>query len=432
MPRVRRPWRRRLRHDNGPGHQRDGRHRQRFAIQLAARVTTWCSWRATWSDSRSWRPSCAANGASGGILPADLSDAAATHVASDRLADENAPVEILVNNAGFGMKKSFLVNDLEAEGGHIDVLVRARARALTRRGRAMKARGHRQIINVSSVAGWLASGTYSAAKSWVTVFSEGLAGELAGSGVTVTALSGLRAHRVPRPGQDPGRRLPGRDVARCPDAGARLPGRCRGGQGDPGASRSVTYKALSTLLQGRAPAVCALRGVVTTARPRAEGLPDPPFPHPVDGRMLDRWVMGPEPRCCRYRHLLRTAALDWQDSTPTGVDRSRSERSRPTSLGELRGAARHRLSIRARRHPPRRPSRGASGDVARQDCLSRVSIPTCWWGWRDWSWTTRSGGCWWPVTATSGTAPSRPGRDQSCQDHHQHWQRWQGGMEDGW
>lgn len=52
----------------------------------------------------------------------------------------------------------------------------------------MRERGHGAILNVSSVAGFTAMGSYAATKSWVRVFSEALATELAGTGVTVTAL----------------------------------------------------------------------------------------------------------------------------------------------------------------------------------------------------------------------------------------------------
>ena len=122
------------------------------------------------------------------VLTADLSDREATARVAERLAEVDRPVDLLVNNAGFGMKKSFLAAELAEEEAMFDVLCRAVLVLSHAAGRAMKARGQGQIINVSSVAGWIASGTYSAAKSWVTVFSEGLAGELAGSGVTVTAL----------------------------------------------------------------------------------------------------------------------------------------------------------------------------------------------------------------------------------------------------
>lgn len=122
------------------------------------------------------------------VLGADLSDRDATRRVAERVADPDRPVDLLVNNAGFGLKRPFLVNDLEVEEEMFDVLCRAVLVLSHAAGRAMRERGHGRIINVSSVAGWIASGTYSAAKSWVTVFSEGLAGELHGSGVSVTAL----------------------------------------------------------------------------------------------------------------------------------------------------------------------------------------------------------------------------------------------------
>jgi len=52
----------------------------------------------------------------------------------------------------------------------------------------MAARGSGAIINVSSTAGFVTMGGYSAIKAWVTSYTEGLAVELRGSGVHVTAL----------------------------------------------------------------------------------------------------------------------------------------------------------------------------------------------------------------------------------------------------
>ncbi|GAB3495091.1 SDR family NAD(P)-dependent oxidoreductase [Flexivirga lutea] len=143
------------------------------------------------------------------VLAADLSDRLDIQVVADRLADAERPVDLLVNNAGFGLKKPFLRNEIRAEEEMLTVLVRAVTVLSHAAALAMRARRRGAIINVSSVAGFMASGTYSAAKSYVTVFSEGLSSELRGTGVTVTALcpgftrtefharAGIKGHGIP-------------------------------------------------------------------------------------------------------------------------------------------------------------------------------------------------------------------------------------------
>lgn len=122
------------------------------------------------------------------VLPADLSDRGALQRVADRLVDPSRPVDLLVNNAGYGLKGRFLRNTVAVEEAAFDVLTRA-VLVLSHAGATgMVERGHGAIVNVSSVAGYIASGTYSAAKSWVTVFTEGLAVELSGTGATATAL----------------------------------------------------------------------------------------------------------------------------------------------------------------------------------------------------------------------------------------------------
>ena len=122
------------------------------------------------------------------VLRADLSDRAQLQTVADRVADSAHPVDLLVNNAGYGLKGRFVDNDAAVEEALFDVLARAVLVLSHAAAQAMSSRGNGTIINVSSVAGFLALGTYSAAKSYVTVFSEGLSAELAGTGVRVTAL----------------------------------------------------------------------------------------------------------------------------------------------------------------------------------------------------------------------------------------------------
>ncbi|GAA1139711.1 SDR family NAD(P)-dependent oxidoreductase [Ornithinicoccus hortensis] len=130
----------------------------------------------------------AAHGIDVEVLPADLADRAQLQRVADRLSDGARPVDLLVNNAGFGQERGFLSGDVAEEELALDVMVRAVLVLSHAAGRSMRGRGHGAIVNVSSVAGFVVMGTYSALKSWVTVFSEALATELSGTGVTVTAV----------------------------------------------------------------------------------------------------------------------------------------------------------------------------------------------------------------------------------------------------
>ncbi|MDQ4054908.1 MAG: SDR family oxidoreductase [Actinomycetota bacterium] len=122
------------------------------------------------------------------VLAADLTDRDQLATVEARLADPDRPVELLVNNAGFGLKERFLDNDADAETAMLDVLVTAVLRLTHAALGPMSERGHGGVINVSSVAAFLPRGTYAAAKAWVNSFSEWAANEYRSQGVTVTCL----------------------------------------------------------------------------------------------------------------------------------------------------------------------------------------------------------------------------------------------------
>ncbi len=122
------------------------------------------------------------------ILAADLSTPEGTQAVATRLADSVHPIDLLVNNAGLGLKRPFLESTVDEEVGALDVMVRAVLILSHAAAGAMVARGHGAILNVSSVATWLGNGTYAAHKAWVTSFTEGLATQLKGTGVSATAV----------------------------------------------------------------------------------------------------------------------------------------------------------------------------------------------------------------------------------------------------
>jgi short-subunit dehydrogenase len=122
------------------------------------------------------------------ILQADLADRADVAKVAARLEDADNPIDMLVNNAGFSVHTSLIDPDVGAHDRGFDVMCRAVLVLSGAAARGMLPRGKGAILNVSSTAGFITLGSYSAIKAWVTSFSEGLSIELKGTGVTVTAL----------------------------------------------------------------------------------------------------------------------------------------------------------------------------------------------------------------------------------------------------
>jgi len=121
------------------------------------------------------------------VIAADLATDSGCNTIEDFIATNE--VEVLINNAGFGINKSFLLSDIAAEQQMFDVLVRTPMRLMHAILPGLKARNSGTLINVSSVAAWIAGGTYSASKSYLTVLTESLHTELAGTNVKVSVLA---------------------------------------------------------------------------------------------------------------------------------------------------------------------------------------------------------------------------------------------------
>jgi short-subunit dehydrogenase len=121
-------------------------------------------------------------------LKADLTKPAQLAKVEKRLASTAKPIEVLINNAGFGIKDSFIDSSLAKEQELLDVLVTAPMRLSHAVLPQMVKRDSGVIVNVSSVASFIAGGTYSAAKSYLTVFSEYLYTELRNTNIKVSAL----------------------------------------------------------------------------------------------------------------------------------------------------------------------------------------------------------------------------------------------------
>lgn len=125
------------------------------------------------------------------VLQADLGTADGVAETAERIGSGTDPVDLVVNNAGFGTSGRFHEQDVTRLGREIDLNVRALTVLSHAALAAMHLRGRGYLLNVSSVAGFQSSAglaVYAATKAYVTSFTEALHEEARGSGVHVTAL----------------------------------------------------------------------------------------------------------------------------------------------------------------------------------------------------------------------------------------------------
>ncbi|MCD2169396.1 SDR family NAD(P)-dependent oxidoreductase [Microbacterium sp. JC 701] len=128
----------------------------------------------------------AAHGVDVEVLAADLLDADALATVEQRLAAGG--IDVLVNNAGFGLDLAFEKNPVDDEVQHLRLHVEAAMRLMHAALPAMLERGSGRVVNVASVAGFVPRGTYGAVKSWLISFSRWANVVYAPRGVTVTAV----------------------------------------------------------------------------------------------------------------------------------------------------------------------------------------------------------------------------------------------------
>ena len=119
------------------------------------------------------------------VLVADLLDEEALAAVEARLAEG---VDVLVNNAGFGLDLAFEKNPVDDEVRHLRLHVEAALRLTRAALPTMLERGRGRIVNVASVAGFVPRGTYGAAKGWLISFSRWANVVYGPRGVTVTAV----------------------------------------------------------------------------------------------------------------------------------------------------------------------------------------------------------------------------------------------------
>lgn len=158
------------------------------------------------------------------VLVADLVDDPEVDRTAARLDDDTSPVDLLVNNAGFGSGGPFVDASVDQQSDMVRLNMLSVLRLAHAAARAQSRRGTGAILNVSSVGSLQpipGMATYAASKAFVTSLSESLHEELRGTGVTVTAvLPGLTKTKFVEKEDFEGTRFPARLWSSAEDVAA--------------------------------------------------------------------------------------------------------------------------------------------------------------------------------------------------------------------
>lgn len=126
------------------------------------------------------------------IIPMDLGQPDAARTLKQHTDAAGLQIDLLVNNAGFGLYGAFLDRSLDETAAMLQLNIGTLTALTHLYGRDMVARGHGHILLVASIGGYQATPTYaaySASKAYVLLLGEALHDEMAGSGVNVSVVA---------------------------------------------------------------------------------------------------------------------------------------------------------------------------------------------------------------------------------------------------
>lgn len=125
------------------------------------------------------------------IISADLSGKAGVEKLEEEIVSQNLDIDTLINNAGFGDFGDFASADLSKNMDMISLNISALTQLTHFALQGMHKAGKGRILNVASTAAFMPGpgmAVYYATKAYVLSFSEAIARELKGTGITVTTL----------------------------------------------------------------------------------------------------------------------------------------------------------------------------------------------------------------------------------------------------